>query len=100
MNAMGIEDYKHVYAAYSMGLAGPYKDYIIMYNLNPPRNKQGRLIKFHEIFKDINDAMHLKGSNRLMIDRDMARKSAIALDMPKELYHKMFGGSDASSNHS
>ena len=87
-----MSDFSNVWIAYQRGLAGPYKDYLIAYNINPPRNKNGKIIPFDKIFPDIYKFMTLSGNKKKQTEQEKAAIMADMLDMPKHIRDKLTGG--------
>ena len=89
---MPMSDFANVWIAYQRGLAGPYKDYIIAYNLNPPRNKNKKIIPFDKIFPDVDSCLRLKGNVRKQTEEEKAMAMADYLGMPDNIRQKLMGG--------
>lgn len=89
---ISTHDLMMVYNSYRIGLAGPYKDYIISYNLHAPTDKRGKLIKFQDLFKEVYDCMELKLDSRQQTPQEQAKAAAQALGMPAHIYERLSGG--------
>lgn len=101
---LSCADFNKVVEAHTKGLVGPYKDYIIGYNiigqinnlnnqnikLANKKNKINKLPSFHEIFPNLQE-VNTGRTQEEEKKQNMALKSAIQLQMPAHIWRKLHG---------